>query len=395
MTSPPSRLSRVLGVRAATVVGLGAMLGTGVFAVWTPAYALAGPWIILGLAIAGLVAALNAVSTVRLARELPESGGAYAYGRAFIGRPAALVAGYAFVIGKSASAGAAALTIGAYAWPGFERLVGFGAVAIALALDLRGIVRSVRVSAVLVAIVLAVLGAVALSWWSAGEPATSVSATPPSLPDLLAASGLLFIAFAGYARITVLGEEVRDPARTIPRAVIASFAIVIVVYAVIAATVVAAAGSGVALSPAPLTDLARTVAGDWLVVIVRIGAVIAAGAVLLSLLAGVGRTLFAMADRGDAPRPLAAVSTRTRAPYRAEIVAAALAAAVVAIGGIGFALGLSAVTVMTYYSVAHLASWRLGRRPGRPRRAGARLVPLAGLVLCALLAIALLAVSLG
>ncbi|MFM7210992.1 MAG: APC family permease, partial [Actinomycetota bacterium] len=302
MTSPPSRLHRALGIRAATVVGLGAMLGTGVFAVWTPAYALAGPWILVGLLIAGAVAILNAVSTVRLARLLPESGGAYAYGRALIGRPAGLIAGYAFVVGKSASAGAAALTVGAYAWPGYERLVGLAAVAVALALDLRGIVRSVRVSAVLVAIVLLVLATLAIEWWSTDSALPSSTAATPSGLDLLAASGLLFVAFAGYARITVLGEEVRDPARTIPRAVVASFAIVFVVYVVIAAMVVAAVLSGVALSAAPLTDIAQAAAGEWLIVIVRIGAVVAAGAVLVSLLAGVGRTLFAMADRGDAPR---------------------------------------------------------------------------------------------
>jgi len=385
MTSPPSRLHRALGVRAATVVGLGAMLGTGVFAVWTPAYALAGPWIVAGLLIAATVAVLNAVSTVRLARVLPESGGAYAYGRAFIGRPAALIAGYAFVIGKSASAGAAALTIGAYAWPGYECVVGLVAVAIALAVDLRGIVRSVRVSAVLVALVIAALGALAIAWWSTQSTAMPSAAGTPGAVDLLAASGLLFVAFAGYARITVLGEEVRDPARTIPRAVLASFAIVIVVYVVVALTVVAAAASGVTLSPAPLTDIARASAGEWLTVVMRVGAVIAAGAVLLSLLAGVGRTLFAMADRGDAPRLLAAVSERTRAPYRAEIAAAGLAMVVVLFGGIGFALGLSAATVMTYYAVAHLASWRRG----------ARLVPLAGLALCGALTVALVVTAVG
>ena len=385
MTSPPSRLHRAIGVRAATVVGLGAMLGTGVFAVWTPAYALAGPWILVGLLIAGAVAILNAVSTVRLARVLPESGGAYAYGRAFVGRPAGLIAGYAFVVGKSASAGAAALTIGAYAWPGYERLVGLAAVAVALALDLRGIVRSVRVSAVLVAIVLLVLATLAIAWWSTDSALPSSTAATPSGLDLLAASGLLFVAFAGYARITVLGEEVRDPARTIPRAVVASFAIVFVVYVVIAAMVVAAVLSGVALSAAPLTDIAQAAAGEWLIVIVRIGAVVAAGAVLVSLLAGVGRTLFAMADRGDAPRPLSAVAARTRTPYRAEIAAAVLAALVVAVGGIGFALGLSAATVFLYYSVAHVASWRQG----------ARVVPVAGLALCLLLTGGLLVAALG
>ena len=100
--------------------------------------------------------------TAALARVHPHAGGAYAYGRAYLSRPAGVVAGYAFVLGKSASAGAAALTIGAYAWPGYERLIGLVAVAVALVLDLRGIVRSVRVTAVLVAFVLVVLGCLML-----------------------------------------------------------------------------------------------------------------------------------------------------------------------------------------------------------------------------------------
>ncbi|MFM8240455.1 MAG: amino acid permease, partial [Actinomycetota bacterium] len=233
--------------------------------------------------------------------------------------------------------------------------------------------------------VLLVLATLAIAWWSTDSALPSSTAATPSGLDLLAASGLLFVAFAGYARITVLGEEVRDPARTIPRAVVASFAIVFVVYVVIAAMVVAAVLSGVALSAAPLTDIAQAAAGEWLIVIVRIGAVVAAGAVLVSLLAGVGRTLFAMADRGDAPRPLSAVAARTRTPYRAEIAAAVLAALVVAVGGIGFALGLSAATVFVYYSVAHLASWRQG----------ARVVPVAGLALCLLLTGGLLVAALG
>lgn len=380
VTSPPSRLHRALGLRAATVVGLGAMLGTGVFAAWTPAYALAGPWMLAALVLAAVVAALNAVSTVRLARELPESGGAYAYGRAFLGRPAGVVAGYSFVVGKSASAGAAALTIGAYAWPGYERLVGLVAVGAALALDLRGIVRSVRVTAVLVAFVLAVLTALVVAWWLS-NPTPALAVTPaPSGVHLLAAAGILFVAFAGYARLTVLGEEVRDPARVIPRAVVASFAIVIVVYAAVAATVVGAVASGIVLSPAPLTDLASAVGGSALSALMRVGAVVAAGAALLSLLAGIGRTVFAMGDRGDAPRALAAIAPSTRTPYRAEIAAAALVALVVLVGGIGFALGLSAVTILAYYAVAHLASWQRG----------ARVVPLVGVALCGLVAVGLL-----
>lgn len=367
-----AQLRRALGVRGATVVGLGAMLGTGVFAAWTPAVGLAGSALLLALALAALVAALNATSTAALARVLPESGGAYAYGRAYLARPAGVVAGYAFVLGKSASAGAAALTIGAYAWPGYERLVGLLAVAVALILDLRGIVKSVRVTAALVAFVLVVLAALAVASLAHAPVAAagSTSLPAPSGAGLIAAAGILFVAFAGYARITVLGEEVRDPARTIPRAMIASFAIVIVVYAVLGVVVLRAVSGGVALSVAPLESVAAVVGSAALDVLVRAGAVVAAGAVLLSLIAGIGRTLFAMGRGGDAPRALDRVAESTRVPARAEISAAVLAALVVVVGGIGFALALSAALILTYYGVAHVAVLARVRAGDFPRVLG-------------------------
>lgn len=385
-----AELRRVLGVRGATVVGLGAMLGTGVFAAWTPAFALAGSALIAALAIAAVVAALNATSTASLSRVLPESGGAYAYGRAYLSRPAGVVAGYAFVLGKSASAGAAALTIGAYAWPGYERIVGLVAVAVALALDLRGIVKSVRVTAVLVGFVLVVLAALVVSVAVAGTSSTSGAADLPTATGagLVAAAGILFVAFAGYARITILGEEVRDPARTIPRAMIASFLIIIVVYAVLAIVVVRAVASGLVLSVAPLESIAASVGSTGLQVLVRIGAVIAAGAVLLSLLAGIGRTLFAMGRGGDAPRALSHVSAGTGVPARAEISAAVLAAVVVIVGGIGFALALSAALILTYYGVAHLAVLARVRTGDFPRLLGASAT--LGLVGCLVVVVGLL-----
>lgn len=367
-----AELRRVLGVRGATVVGLSAMLGTGVFAAWTPAFALAGDALLVALALAAVVAALNAGSTASLARVLPQSGGAYAYGRAFLSRPAGVVAGYAFVLGKAASAGAAALTIGAYAWPGYERLVGLIAIVLALALDLRGIVKSVRVSAVLVAMVLAVLTVLAATFLIASPmaPGGSEPVATTSGTGLIAGAGILFVAFAGYARITVIGEEVLDPRRTIPRAMVASFAIIIATYAVLGLVVLLAVRAGVDLTPAPLEAIADAVGSPMLVVAVRVAAVIAAGAVLLSLIAGIGRTLFAMGRGGDAPAPLGRVTASTGVPSAAEMAAAVLAAGVVLIGGIGIALALSAALILTYYGVAHLAVLARVRRGEFPRVLG-------------------------
>jgi basic amino acid/polyamine antiporter, APA family len=390
---PASRLRRALGLPGAVVVGVGAMLGTGVFAVWTPAYALAGSGLVVSLLIAVIIAALNATSTARLAADIPLAGGAYAYSQAVLGRTAGNLAGYAFVLGKSASAGAAALTIGAYLWPAGQRWLALLAIVVVLGLDLRGITRSTRVTAVMIAMVLVILLGLVIGYWawlggptnaSAPRDSTLASAGPWGV---IAGAGIMFVAFAGYARVTVLGEEVRQPRRTIPRAVAISFAIVLIVYAAVGAMVVSARARLGDLGDAALDTIARSTMGESWAVAVTIGAVVAAGAVLLSLIAGIGRTLFAMGSGGDAPRALAAVANTTAVPYRAEIMAAVLAAIVVLIGGLSAALAVSGASILTYYAVAHAAAWRRWPRPG------VRIIAGFGLLGCVGIAVTLVMLS--
>ncbi len=384
-TDPPSRLARSLGLRDAVTIGVSAMIGTGVFAVWQPALDRAGSWLIAAVLIAAVVAALNATSTARLAARHPEAGGVYAYGRIRVNRFAGVLAGVVFLIGKTASASAAALTIGLYVWPEQSRVVAFVAIVAVLALNLRGVVRSTRVAGVMVGVVVLVLAALAIMAilrLSTGGLSGEAVPGPSSATSLLAASALIFVAFAGYARITVLGEEVRDPVRVIPLAVAISFAIVASVYVVIALVVWVAAADGYAIGPAALSDIAAAIGGEGLAGAVVVAAVLAAGAVLLSLIAGVGRTFFAMADRGDAPRYFAAVSAQRRVPHRAEIAAAVGAGALVAVGGLTLALAVSAAMILTYYAVAHVSALRIERRPGLGGwlLAGTPVVGLAGCV---------------
>lgn len=389
---PDSRLRRVLTLRGAVIIGVGAMLGTGVFAVWTPAYALAGSGLLISLVLAATIAALNAASTARLAADIPKAGGAYAYGNEVLGRGAGILAGYAFVIGKSASAGAAALTIGAYLWPEGARWLALASIVLVLALDLRGVTRSMRATAASIAIVLAILGAVIIAFWVEGftESPDAVEVTASQgFAGIIAGAGIMFVAFAGYARITVLGEEVREPQHTIPRAVAISFAIVMIIYAALGITVVTARDRLGDLGDAALDTIARAVGGPPLAWAVTIAAVLAAGAVLLSLIAGIGRTMFAMGAGGDAPRPLAAVSNTTGVPYRAEILAAGLAASVALVGGLGGALALSGASILTYYAVAHAAAWR------RWSGWGGRLVAGLGLIGCVGVAATLVVLTIG
>lgn len=372
MSTPPPALARRLGLGDAVVIGLASMVGAGVFAVFAPAAAVAGDALLVGLALAALVAWANAGSTAQLAARYPESGGAYRYGRERLGEWPGFLAGWGFVIGKTASCAAMAMTFAAYvAPPGWERPLAILAVAVLSGVNLLGITRTARAAAVIVTIVLAVLALVVVAGlagvFAAPGGDGGTAAVPWLLGDVLPApggplgvlqsAGLLFFAFAGYARVATLGEEVRDPARTIPRAIGVALAIVVAVYAVVAVVALGVLGaSDLASSRAPLADVAAAGGWTWTRPVVQVGAALAALGALLALVAGIGRTALAMARDRELPGPLAAVHPRTHVPWVAEAVVAVAIIALVAVADLRGAIGFSSFGVLAYYLVANAAA---------------------------------------
>ena len=359
--SGPS-LSRRLGVADAVFIGLGSMIGAGVFAVWAPAAQAAGAGLLAGLAIAAVVAFGNATSSAQLAAAHPTSGGTYAYGRAELGPWWGFIAGWGFVIGKIASCAAMALTFAAYAAPpGWERPVGIVAVAALVVVNGFGITRTAQLTRVIVVAVLAVL-AVALAAMVAAPSAVAgpdLAEWPGGVYGVLQSAGLVFFAFAGYARIATLGEEVRDPARTIPRAIVIAFVAALVVYAGVGVGILATLGPATTAGSAqPVAAAAEASGWAWTGPVVRVGAAAASLGALLALIAGVGRTAFAMAREGDLPRPLAAVHPRWHVPRRAEYVVGVAVIALVALVDLRGAIGFSSFGVLLYYFVANLAALR-------------------------------------
>lgn len=389
-------LARRLGTRDAVVVGLASMLGAGVFAAFAPAAAAAGPWLLAGLATGAVVAYANATSSAQLAAQYPASGGTYVYGRERLGPWWGFVAGWGFVIGKTASCAAMALTFASYAAPrGWERPVAVAAVVALAAVSYRGVTRTARLARVLVVVVLLALAAAVAAGLLLGDPRWSrlgdgAGAGPVGGPavlyGVLQAAGLLFFAFAGYARIATLGEEVRDPARTVPRAIQGALGLVVVVYAAVGVTLLAVLGAeGTAATPAPVAALADATGAAWLGPLVRFGAAAGSLGALLALVAGVGRTTLAMAREGDLPRPLAAVHPRFAVPHRAEVAVAAVVVVLVLTVDLRGAIGFSSFGVLVYYLVANVAAWtQRGARRRFPRALQA-----VGVVGCAVLVVTL------
>jgi APA family basic amino acid/polyamine antiporter len=388
---PQPVLARRLGVVDAVVIGLGSMVGAGVFAVWAPAARAAGSALLVGLVIAAVVAYCNAVASAQLAAVYPVSGGTYVYGRERLGPGWGFAAGWSFVVGKTASCAAMALTFATYAvpepgWP--RRVVAFAAVVALAAVNYRGVTRTARLTRILIGCTLAVLVTVLAILLTAPAndslPAVWPAGTSPY--GVLQAAGLLFFAFAGYARIATMGEEVRDPARTIPRAITIALIITVGLYLVIGIALLLTLGPArIAGATAPLATAVEVAGAGWAIPVVRIGAALASLGALLALIAGIGRTSLAMARNGDLPRWLAAVHPRLQVPHHAEIALAIVVGVLVLTTDLRGVIGFSSFGVLLYYAIANAAAFT---QPPEQRR-WPRALNVLGLIGCLTLAVTL------
>lgn len=384
--SSESSLERRLGGVDATTVGVGSMIGAGVFVVFTPAAAAAGPWLPLALAIAGFVAYCNASATAQLAALYPTSGGAYMYGRKRLGEWPGFLAGWSFVTGKIASCAAMALTFGIYVFPDYATAAAVASVVVLTSVNLLGITRTAWVTRWIVAFVAAVLVFVVVVAFDAdpiGGPATAAEFSPYGV---LQAAGLFFFAFAGYARIATMGEEIREPKKLIPLAIFSALFVTFVLYVLIGLGLLRYLGPELlSMTAAPLHTVMEVVGGGVGTTAIALAAALASLGALLALIAGIGRTTFAMAREGDLPRVFSKVGTRFKVPWAAELVVAVVVIFLLLTQDVLAVVGFSSFGVLIYYSIANAAALTLDERPWH----APKLLNVVGLAGCLLLAFTL------
>jgi len=396
-------LARVVGFWGAVWMGLGSILGAGVFVSLGIVAGIVGPGVVVAVALAALVATANGLSSAQLAAAHPVSGGTYEYGHRYVHPAAGYAAGWMFLCAKSASAATAALGFAGY----LLHLFGAAAdttmrVAVALALVVAitalvvgGLRRSNAVNAVIVSLTLvALIAFVAFGAASVDSEALgsnlgwrAMLSGLESPAALLHATALMFVAYTGYGRVATLGEEVRDPARTIPRAVIGTLVISMILYVAVSATAVGVAGADAFAratreEAAPLEIVAQGFGIPQVALVVALGAVTAMAGVLLNLVLGLSRVVLAMARRREMPAALSYVDPTARSPRRAVLAVAVLIGALVLLGDVRTTWSFSAFTVLIYYGITNVAALRL---PPEARRFP-RWVASAGLVACFALA---------
>ncbi|GAA3690662.1 amino acid permease [Arthrobacter ginkgonis] len=368
----PAPLRRSLGVVDATTLGVGSMVGAGVFVVLSPVAARAGGLLWAALLAAAGIAVANALAVAALAAAHPASGGAYLYGRLRLGQWPGFVAGWGFVTGKTASCAAMAYTFATYAAPGVAVPLAIGAVAAVTGVNLLGITRTAGAARLLVAPVVGLLAFVVAASFAAPRPAEPPpAAEQPTAWAVLQAAGLLFFAFAGYARVATLGEEVRDPERTIPAAIALALGFTLVLYGLLAAALVHLLGvGGLAAATAPVREAVVLLgAPAWLA---AAGAALASLGALMALVAGISRTALAMAREGDLPGRFAAVSAKRSVPWLAEVSVAAVVVVLLLSTDATTIIGFSSFGVLVYYAVANASALTL---PPRARTERARRQP--------------------
>jgi APA family basic amino acid/polyamine antiporter len=379
-----------IGLSGTLAIGLASMLGAGVFVVFRDAYQFAGTWLYAALGLAALVASLNAASVYQLARQVDRPGGTYAYARVYRNETWSFLAGFAFVFGKIGSIAAIALVFGEYAWPAQKHLGAVLAILVMVIVNVLGIQRTAGVASVLSVIT---TGFLMLTIAIGADPTAGI---PRQIaiyyPDVLrlptgptwgivTGASLIFFAFAGYARVATLGNEVRDAKRNIPKAIALSLGGVLVLYILLTAVLTKVLGTKLASAEAPFIAYFNALGFhlDWLVLMV---ASVASLGSILALLAGVSRTAAEMASDRELPKFFEA-RNRFGSPWVAEVVIAIGASALVFVGDLSSVIGFSSFSVLFYYAVAHLSAF------GQPaeQRLLPQVIPALGLVLCLLLAL--------
>jgi len=370
-----AQLQRQVGVWGAVFMGLGSIIGTGVFVSIGISAGIIGAGVIIAIGVAAIVATCNALSSAQLAANHPVSGGTYEYGYRYLTPQIGFMAGWFFLLAKSASAATAALGFSAYLLDflaiddqGLAVPLALGAVIGLTGIVLIGIRRSSTANTIIVSITLFALGVFVFT----GLPEMDSANFDPffeaesgnTISSLLQACALMFVAYTGYGRIATLGEEVRDPRTTIPQAIIITLGVTMVLYMAVAVVAIGTVGadtlsSAAAASAAPLERAASTFDFVAAQPIVAFGAVTAMLGVLLNLILGLSRVLLAMGRRGDMPKVTATLNQDATTPYVSVLIMGGVIAALVLIGNVKTTWSFSAFNVFLYYSITNLSALQL------------------------------------
>ena len=388
--SRKNELLRALTLKDAVGVGLGAIIGAGIFVVTGVAAGVSGPAFIVGLIIAGVIASFNGLSSAQLAAVYPHSGGTYEYGYQLLSPSFGFSAGWMFLISKLSAAGVVAIGFGSYFHQllpvASPMLISVVAVIFLTVVNLFGIKKAGLLNLVIVTFTLLSLLYLIFSGIPVVEKRNFTPFTPFGISGIAEAAALLFFAFTGYARIATLAEEVHHPEKTIPRAVIITILSAILLYAAVSVVAIGVVGAEqMAASTSPLQVVANALTTPAVSSVVTIGASTAMLGVLLSQILGISRMMLAMGRRNDLPPFFQEIHGRYKVPHLGILFTGLLILILTLTGSFEFIVRAASFTILLYYSITNISALR---QPRTEQRYG-RVIPLLGLIGCLVMSVSL------
>lgn len=382
-----NKLKRDIGLLSAVAIGIGAVIGAGIFAVTGVAAGIAGPGFLAGLVIAGIAATCNGLSSAQLAAVYPKSGGTYEYGYEVLNPFLGFSAGWMFLASKLSAGGVVALGFGSY----FNKLLplvpteaaAITAAVLLTAANLFGIKKSGSLNLVIVFISVASLLIIIIAAFTQFSASNLTPFAPHGFAGIAESSALLFFAYTGYARITTLGEEVKDPRRTIPKAVVLTLGLSVILYGAIGLSTVGAVGAmDLASSNSPLETAVNNSGIPGISFIVGAGASAAMLGVMLSQILGISRMMFAMSRKDDLPKILSKIHPSSKVPHVGIILSGIIIVILVIVGEFKFIISAASFTILLYYSITNIAALKMKRS----EKLYGNIIPVTGLILCMSLA---------
>jgi APA family basic amino acid/polyamine antiporter len=360
-------LHRGIGLFDATAIGLGAIIGGGIFVVTGIAAGLAGPALIVSMVISAAIASFTAFSFSKLSMSLPKEGGVYGFAYEYISPFAGFTAGWMWIFSNVFVGAAVSLGFASYFLALFPSLsIKAVAIAVCLLFTILNII-GIRQSAMLNSILVSTKVLILLFFMAFGLFYINGSNFVPFAPNgpfgILQGSALIFFAYAGFARITILAEEVKGANRTIPRSIFLALGISTVIYLLTSFVAVGLTGYvNLSASGSPLAEAIGVTGNRLAVSLISVGAIMATASVLLTTILGVSRVMFAMARNEDVPKFLCNIHSKFKTPYYAVAVTGSLMILAIIFTDFARIVAVSSFAVLLYYALANLAAIRLGRR---------------------------------
>lgn len=377
-------LKRVLSLFDATAISIGAIIGAGIYVVTGVVAGLAGPSMILSIVLAGAIASFSALSFAELSAYMPKEGGGYEFTYSLLSPYAGFLSGWMWVFSNIFVGGAVSLGFAQYLaaiFPFLEEAVLVVAAVVCLSftmLNLVGVRQSAMVNNVLVVAKIIALAFFVVFGLGFLKATNYTPFAPRGYQGMLEGASLIFFAYGGYARVTTVAEEVKDPSRTIPKAILLALALSTIFYLFVGVVAVGIANwQTLEASQSPLADAIAVTGNSAAVLVVSLGAMISTASVLLMTILGLSRMTFAMARNGQLPRLLSKIHPRFQTPYAAILITGLLSTAMV-FGGFSRIVAVGTFSLLFHHALVNLSATRL--RTGNRRYPA--FVPAVGFVLC-------------